>query len=133
MVCKEIKFCEMKKNVEKYSNLNFLYKHAKSDPALIIELINIYLAQTPGLVAAMKKGLAASNWKLVQAAAHKITPSFKVLGVKNEYEVKARKIEELAALNESNPLIEVLINELETTCNNIYTELQQELLLLTQK
>ena len=121
------------KNYEKYSNLNFLYQHVKSDPALIIELINIYLVQTPGLIEAMKKGLAESKWKLVQASAHKIVPSFKILGVKNEYEVKARKVEELASLNESNYLIEVLINELEIACNNIYTELQQEMVLLQQK
>jgi HPt (histidine-containing phosphotransfer) domain-containing protein len=118
----------MKKAQEKYTSLNYLRQHTKSDPDLMIDMINIYLEQTPALIGAMKSGLAQSDWQMLRAAAHKLVPSFRIMGIQGGYEIKAKRIEELAARQESIDIIGPLVADLEKICGIIYGELEQEVI-----
>lgn len=120
----------MNNKVERLTHLEHLRQQTKSDPAMMVDLINIYLEQTPTLVAAMRNGLASCNWQKLKAAAHKIIPSFRVLGIHNDYADIARNIEELATGQQSLDTIGELVAELDQVCDQIYIELHQAVELL---
>lgn len=112
---------------ENLTHLNYLRQQTKSDPALMIDLIDIYLEQTPTLITAMKNGLDKQDWQLLKNAAHKLIPSFRVMSIDQKYADMARKVEELAAGQQSLEIITGLVDELEITCNKVYEELREEI------
>jgi CheY-like chemotaxis protein len=65
----------------KYVDLTYLNKHTKDNPELIMEMITLYLKQTPPLISQMKQGLYDKDWDSVYAAAHKLIPSFSIMGI----------------------------------------------------
>ena len=79
------------------TNMAYLRRHSKSNPTWIMEMISIYLKQTPTLIDAMKQGLRDKDWSTVNRAAHKLIPSFSIMGISSEYESMTRKIQEFAA------------------------------------
>jgi len=81
------------------TDMTYLMQHTKSNPNLIMEMISLYLVQTPPLVSAMKQGLQDENWDIVYAAVHKMIPSFSIMGISEEYENMAKKIQEFARLS----------------------------------
>jgi len=114
----------------KLINLNYLRQHTRSDAGLMLDMILIYLEQTPGLITAMKNGLQQKDWRLLSAAAHKLKPSFRIIGVPGK-EAVAKQIQTFAELDEPNPeLLGPLVEELANTCEIIYNELQDEIVLL---
>lgn len=115
----------MNKVQEKYTNLNFLREHTQSAPDLMIEMIEIYLDQTPQMIKAMKSALLNSDWQVIKAAAHKLKPSFRIMGIDKDYKMLAIEIERLAT--DKAPVFEInnLVIELENACNKIYAELNE--------
>ncbi len=113
----------MNKTQEKYTNLNFLKEHTQSSPGLMIEMIEIYLDQTPQMIKAMKSAILNSDWQVIKAAAHKLKPSFRIMGINKDYHLLANEIEKLA--EDKSPVFQInkLVVELEKACNNIYIEL----------
>ena len=108
-------------------NLEYLYHRTKSNPALIKEMISLYLAQTPPLVTTMKQSLVNENWSLLGASAHKLIPSFSIMGISSNYENMAKKIQELATAPEKSKEIHKLVQQLQDVCLQACTELQDEL------
>ncbi|CAN5458949.1 hypothetical protein BH11BAC3_BH11BAC3_09320 [soil metagenome] len=113
----------MNKVQEKHTNLNFLRAHTQCSSVLMIEMIEIYQVQTPQMIKAMKSGLLNSDWQVIRAAAHKLKPSFRIMGINKDYHLLVNEIERLAV--DKSPIVEInsLVNELENACNNIYGEL----------
>ena len=108
-------------------NLEYLYHRTKSNSALIKEMISLYLAQTPPLVITMKQSLANENWSLLGASAHKLIPSFSIMGINSNYVNMAKRIQELAIAKEKSKEIHNLVLQLEDVCLQACTELQEEL------
>jgi hypothetical protein len=120
----------MQDPAERHIDLTYLHRHTKSDPGLMIEMIRIYLEQTPLLVAAMKEGLQNKDWQLLHAAAHKIGPSFYVMGMYEENGSAIKKIQELATQQMDGQLLLRLVRAIENVCNIASEELQAEMLSL---
>ena len=116
----------MEESKKKLTHLDYLRKQTKSDPGLMVDLISIYLDQTAGLITAMKNGLEGPRWQQLKAAAHKIIPSFRILGIDDEYADIPRKIEVLSANQQSLNEITGLVAELEQICSRIFSELKDE-------
>lgn len=108
-------------------DLSYLRQHTKSNPALMSEMIGIYLEQTPLLINAMKEGLTNMDWHLLHAAAHKLKPSFRIIGMPSNNETITKNIQELAATGQSPGIIADLIGTLEKACTTGYIELNKEL------
>lgn len=121
---------EMESSPDKHIDLTYLHQHTRSDPALMIEMINIYLEQTPVLVKAMKDGLEKKDWTLLNAAAHKIGPSFYVMGMYEENGSAIKKIQELATRQIDGQLVARLVRAIEHICDIAREELQQEIISL---
>ncbi|RKS94016.1 PAS domain S-box-containing protein [Flavobacterium limicola] len=110
----------------KYINLEYLHHRTKSNPKLMMEMIALYLVQIPPLVQTMKQSLADQNWSLLAASAHKMIPSFSIVGISSDYENMAKKIQELATAPEKSEEIHELVQQLEEVCLQACTELQEE-------
>ncbi len=109
----------------KYCNLDYLIERTKSNPKLLTEMIALYLEQTPVLVKAMKKGLEQKDWVSVHAVAHKMIPSFSIMGMHKDYENMARKIQEYSGANKQIDKLPDLILQLEKVCLQAYEELKE--------
>ena len=110
----------------KCTDLTYLIQRTKSNQKLIMEMIGLYLQQTPQLIDAITQGFDDKNWDKVQAAAHKMIPSFSIVGMKKEYEEMAKKLQEYATTNRQSEEIPRLILALENICSQACDELEQE-------
>lgn len=111
----------------KYCNLDYLIERTKSKPILMTEMITLYLEQTPTLVSAMKKGLEQKNWESVYAAAHKMIPSFSIMGIHKDYENMARKVQKYTGTNKQIDKLPDLVLQLEKVCMQACEELKEVL------
>ncbi|MEO7768789.1 MAG: ATP-binding protein, partial [Ferruginibacter sp.] len=108
-------------------DLTYLRQRTKSDPKLIKEMIGIYLAQTPALINSLKKSIENNDLPLLRAAAHKLLPSFTIMGIDLEFCEMIKKIQKYeGGIDQLNAIKEMIIT-IESVCENVYTELQEEL------
>jgi PAS domain S-box-containing protein len=113
-------------DVVKYTDLNYLHHRTKSNPKLMMEMIGLYLEQTPMLILAMKKGLLDRDWYGLHAAIHKMIPSFSIVGISKEFEDVAKKIQSYAHAQELNEDIQEMVNKIERVCSHACKELHLE-------
>ena len=117
----------------RYVNLNYLNERTQSNPELVLEMINLYLEQTPPLVSEMKLSFQNRDWDALQKAVHKMIPSFTIMGMDIGFEKMAKKIQEYATIMQNSDEMSSLIIELETVLLQSCQELHEELLLLKNK
>lgn len=118
---------EKKKDTFKYIDMSYLNKLTKSDPNLMSDMIKAYLEQTPSLIMSIKQSLVDKDWKKLQAAIHKMIPSFSIMGINPDALSMAKKIHEYAYTIEINEEINELVLELEKNCSQACIELENEL------
>ncbi|MDD2982291.1 MAG: ATP-binding protein [Crocinitomicaceae bacterium] len=116
--------------LEKSINLEYLDRCTRSNTGLMSEMISIYLEQTPPLIALMKKSLNEKDWESLGAASHKMIPSFSIVGMSEEYEEMAVKIQDFANSQHQEEEISEMLDKLEVVCEQAYLELREELLTL---
>jgi signal transduction histidine kinase/CheY-like chemotaxis protein len=115
-------------NKVKFIDLDYLNRRTKSNPVLMAEMISLYLKQTPSLVTAMKESLHEENWDALQAAVHKIIPSFAIMGISNQFESIAKKIQEYATTQQQAEEVYNMVLQLENVCTQACNELEEELM-----
>lgn len=108
-------------------DLHFLLHKTKFNPHLMVEMISLYLEQTPPLIESMKISLTNKDWDLLQASAHKMIPSFLIMGIHSDYKIITEQIQQQAK-NHHFELLPDLILTLETKCNQACQELEKELI-----
>jgi len=113
-------------NKFKYINMDYLMKRTKSNPKLIMEMISLYLEQTPTLIRLMKTSFIDKDWDLLQSAAHKMIPSFSIMGVGVDFENLARKVHDHATKQQKVEDTYEIILQLENVCEEICRELEWE-------
>jgi PAS domain S-box-containing protein len=107
----------------KCTNLDYLMLRTKSNPQLMIQIISTYLEQTPTLVSVMKQGLIDKDWKLLYSAAHKMIPSFSIMGVNSIFEDMAKQVQEYAGNQLETEKIPELVLQIEAVCSQACSEL----------
>jgi PAS domain S-box-containing protein len=110
----------------KYTDLVYLTRRTKSDPKLMMEMISLYLEQTPPLLKGMKQAFAKNDWKSLGMNAHKMIPSFSIMGISAEFENMAKKIQEYAAGQEHTDGIHEMVLQLDSICTQACRELKEE-------
>jgi PAS domain S-box-containing protein len=110
----------------KYIDLTYLTNRTKSNPQLMMEMISLYLEQTPPLILTMKRSLQEKDWKNLHSAAHKMIPSFSIMGMSVNFENMAKKIQEHASQQQQEDTIHNLVIELENVCTQACKELEEE-------
>jgi PAS domain S-box-containing protein len=108
-------------------NLNALKQRVKSNPILLSEIIQAYLIQTPLLLTELNDSFAHKDWVQLASAAHKLIPSFSIMGMPAQNELIAQELQ----ANAKNPIdiegISLGITKLNRICTQSCIELQQEL------
>lgn len=117
---------EERNQKSKCTDLDYLNQRTKSNPDLMMEMISLYLEQTPPLVSAMKQSLKDKNWQKLYSAAHKMIPSFAIMGINHDFENMAIQVQEYASTQTQTDHIPSLILQLETVCLQACDELQDE-------
>ncbi|MEO5643461.1 MAG: ATP-binding protein [Bacteroidia bacterium] len=120
----------MKMPQEKCIDLDYLISRTKSNPQLLKEMIKAYLEQTPPLVLEMKKSFKDKNWKALYAVAHKMIPSFSIMGMSIDFENMAKRIQEYAGTQMQTEVIDSMVLQLENICIQACRELEEELLMM---
>ena len=110
----------------KCTDLDYLTHRTKSNPALMMEMISLYLEQTPPLINQMKQGLHDKDWKLLHAAVHKMIPSFLIMGISSDFENMAKTVKEYASTQQGAAGIPNLVMQLENVCVQACEELREE-------
>ena len=130
------KLVKVNKNVEekenttekiKYIDLVYLNQRTKSNPTIMMEMISLYLTQTPELIKTIRQSLEEENWTLLGATIHKMIPSFSIMGISPNFENLAKKIHEFAIAQKKNEGIHDLVLQLEEVCLQACIELEEEL------
>jgi PAS domain S-box-containing protein len=107
-------------------DLAYLIRRTKSDPKLMMEMISLYLEQTPPLITAMKQGLRDEDWASLHSAVHKMIPSFAIMGISTDFESMAKKVQEYASTRQQVDGIQDMVLKLEDICTRACMELTEE-------
>ncbi|NEW80123.1 MAG: response regulator, partial [Gelidibacter sp.] len=110
----------------KCTNLNYLNTRTKSNRVLMMEMISLYLEQTPPLINTMKQSLLDNDWKSLQETVHKMIPSFSIMGISVDFENMAKKIQEYASTQQQTDGISEMVLQLEEVCLQACLELEVE-------
>ena len=114
----------------KFTNLNYLNQRTRSNPALMMEMISLYLEQTPPLILEMKESYQHKDWNSLYAAVHKMIPSFSIVGMSPDIENLAKKIQEFATNQLQPEGISGIVLQLENICTQACIELQEEYMII---
>ena len=117
----------------KCTDLDYLTLRTKSNPKLMMEMISLYLEQTPNLITAMKQGFKDQDWQVLYGAVHKMIPSFSIMGISTDFENMAKKVQEYASNQQQTEGILDLVLQLETVCVKACKELEEEFNLMKNK
>ena len=118
------------KNTACCIDLTYLNTRTKSNRKLMMEMIGLYLEQTPPLVIKLKQSSQEKDWEALYAAVHKMIPSFSIVGMHQDYENMAKKIQEYASTKQNLDKVPKLVLQLETICLQACKELEIEFDLL---
>jgi PAS domain S-box-containing protein len=113
---------------KKHIDLSYLTRRTKANTALMIEMIDAYLEQTPRLVSAMQQGIAQKDWVLLQTSVHKMIPSFSIMGIHASFEDMARQVQDYAVKQQTDEGMEQLVQQLGDVCTQACHELNEELI-----
>ena len=111
---------------KKRIDLEYLNTRTKSNPQLMMEMISLYLEQTPALITAMNQSMEDQDWNSLHAAVHKMIPSFSIMGMGTELENMAKKVQEFATNQEQLGEIQKMVTELGSVCEQACRELEVE-------
>jgi len=121
---------EMEQNSDikhKRIDLDYLIQRTKSNPILMVEMISLYLEQTPALISAMKQSFHKKDWISLHAAVHKMLPSFSIVGINRDFENMAKKVQEYARNQQQTDGINDMLLQIESVCLQACAELTEEL------
>ncbi len=108
-------------------NLDHLMLLTKSNSKLMMEMISLYLEQTPQLVTSMKQSFQDKDWFSLHAAVHKMIPSFSIMGMSIDFENMAKQIQEFSNVQQKTDNIKDMVLELGNVCTQACVELKVEL------
>jgi PAS domain S-box-containing protein len=114
-------------------NLTYLDQRTKSNKALMSEMISVYLEQTPPLISAMKESLVNKDWGKLDSVVHKLIPSFTIMGMDDNLQQMAKKVQKYASTLEQMDSIHDLVLELEQILIQSCEELKIEFQVLQNK
>lgn len=110
----------------KCTDLNNLIQRTKSNPKLMMEMISLYLEQTPVLVSSMKHSLQEKDWNTLGATVHKMIPSFSIMGMSADFEKIAKQIHLNTDSMQNLDEIPDMVLQIENVCSQACAELKDE-------
>ena len=109
----------------KCTDLTYLTQRTKSNQKLLMEMITLYLEQTPPILFAMKQSVADKDWPSLYKAVHKLVPSFAIMGINVDFENMAKKVQEYVSKEQNMDEIPSLVILLDKVCIQACEELTE--------
>lgn len=105
-------------------DLTYLNDIAGGDAEFMIDMIDIFIDQTPVYVEQLIAAISEKDWKMVGDIAHKIKPTLAFMGVDNAKD-KMAEIEHNARAETNLDSIGEEFAEIKTLCENLYIGLEK--------
>lgn len=115
----------METSKNKHIDLTYLKELSNGSNEFIIQIISVFMTQTPEELEKLEKSLNTANWDALRATAHKIKPSFLFMGIK-ELESVVNSVEEFAAKKINLDRLPEMIAKIKTICEQAFAELEIE-------
>jgi len=119
--------------VVKVTNLAYLNQRTKSNPDLMLQMIALYLEQTPPLILTMKESFQNKDWDSLYSAIHKLIPSFSIMGINKDFENIANRVQEYAGTKMHSQEMKDNLLKIENVCNQACVELREEYNIIKNK
>ncbi len=110
----------------RHTDLTYLRGLAKGSDTFIIQMLNIFITQTPHALERMENALKNKDWKLLRQVVHKIKPSIMFVGL-SEIVKEVPLLEDYAAEEIQLDKIPALVNKIKRVCTESLEELHEEL------
>ncbi|MFN8255073.1 MAG: hypothetical protein U0W24_05250 [Bacteroidales bacterium] len=104
-------------------DLSYLKYTTNDDKTLIMQLVDIFIKQLPDLKKGIVTSFSEKNWISLRDAAHKAKNSFEMMGMKNQA-LELKQLEILSTKNQSNPEMQVLVDNFVKNCDLVAREIQ---------
>ena len=117
----------------KYTDLTKLKNKTKLNPELLTEMLVIYITDIPQLIKSIKESLKKNDWKELKNAAHRLIPTFSIIGMNEKYEKMVRKIHDFNGENGNSDEINELILKIEKACLKASEEIKIEIKKINHK
>lgn len=105
-------------------DLSYLNDIADGNAEFIIDMIDIFMEQTPVYFDQLDKAIQEKDWKVTGDVAHKIKPTLAFMGVEAAKEQMA-EIERKARNLDRTEEIEAQVSQLKISCESLYSGLQK--------
>lgn len=113
-------------------DLSYLNDIAGGNVEFVIDMIDIFLEQTPGYFEQLGTAIQQQDWKATGDVAHKIKPTLAFVGAE-DLRVKMQELESNARAQEKLDTIPGSFQAIRDTCDQIYEGLQQAKVELSAK
>jgi len=119
---------EIKKKMRssKITDLTYLKEASADNKIFLREMIEIFLKQTPGLIAGLRKASIEKDWAEFRKIIHKLKPSITMMGI-HELEADIIKIDNAVKKGIEIEQLPGLLQKFDDVCNRSYEELRGEL------
>ena len=112
-----------KKTTDKFINKTHLLDLSRGNKAFTIEIIELFLKQTPEQLDAIETAIIRNDYKVIQALSHKLKTSVGFMSVRSLLE-KLTSMETMALQNEAITDIQSLFNEIKSISQSALLELK---------
>ncbi|MBL4817606.1 MAG: Hpt domain-containing protein [Deltaproteobacteria bacterium] len=108
------------------TDLTYLRELADGSNDFVVEMIEMFLDQTPKYLSQIDLYLQENDWESIQGIAHTMKPSLSFMGIAT-LEPTVMSIEDNCRDQKDLETIPDLVQQLNQTCEASYKELQEEL------
>ncbi len=105
-------------------DMSYLNDIADGNAEFIIDMIDIFLEQTPAYFEQLSNAIREKDWKMAGDVAHKIKPTLTFMGAAEAKEQMAEIEHKARALEGVEEIEEMFIN-LRESCNSLYSSLEK--------
>ncbi len=107
-------------------DLTYLKELAEGSNEFVVEMITIFLQQTPEMLEQMTKYLNEQKWTQLCGVAHKMKPTIDYMGIHSIRET-VETIEKYADEQQSLDLLPGLVAQVNQVCTNAINQLKTEI------
>ena len=115
--------------MNKYDNiiidLTYLKEVASENVEFMVDMIDLFVAQTPGYVEDLKKAIEQKDWEKIAQTSHKLKPTFTFMGIEVGRELMS-SIEQRAREKVDFEGISKDFDEIYQSFDHIYIKLQEK-------
>lgn len=108
------------------TDLNYLKEYSDNDNEFVIEMIELFLENTPDFLKDIENALENQDFDIIAKTAHKMKPSMTFMGLTNGKEL-CESLEYEAKNHPFDALLKEKVQELDKLCKMSFEELKLEL------